>query len=678
MFPRGSAVFRGISQDAHHKQDRPGSRRRLQNDQTFTSPISPSTLGSYLWDSSVTGVNLNRVGPQRQYGRTVMRVQGQTSGLCHLRGDSLAVYEENRWKALSERDYAEAGDAVSALTAGAVRIAASEEEEAGFSAVSAAYSMSIETEMKSGVYYTPYYPLTLPEGAAPYHDAYIRNSSQRTSYAVLYTDAHTDVPDETYEAFVHETYTQVPDQTRQALADILQQLDVQPGDDPHRILAAVQSYVSSSARYDLNTPAVPDGEDFVSWFLHESETGYCVHFATAAAILLRCMDVPARYVTGFSTNVTAGSWTTVTTDDAHAWVEYYVDGLGWYVLDPTPAMQDSHILTLQPDNSSETDPAPTQEEDQVQQVPETSTTETTPDAPEVSPETSDKPTGTNQESSKTFHFFRYLWPILAAAAAVAVLLSLLTYFSSTSSVLENIAGVLTSPFRAATTAVSGWVADKRQYYEDVTSLKEENAALKKEVAELRAQQRQAQADSEENKLLRELLKLQEQRRDFQFVSTAVLAHSESSWTSSLTLNHGTDQGIAAGDCVVSAEGYLVGIISEVGYNWSTVLTIIDTDTELGARIFRTGEVAVAEGNFALMGQGRLKLSYLTSDDEVLIGDQIVTSGLGGYYPSGLVIGAVESLKTGDDGLARYAVLAPMMDLNTLTEVFVITDFAIVD
>ena len=87
-------------------------------------------------------------------------------------------------------------------------------------------------------------------------------------------------------------------------------------------------------------------------------------------------------------------------------------------------------------------------------------------------------------------FRRHGLRILAAAAAVAVLLSLLTYFSSTSSVLENIAGVLTSPFRAATTAVSGWVADKRQYYEDVTSLKEENAALKKEVAELRAQQRQ--------------------------------------------------------------------------------------------------------------------------------------------------------------------------------------------
>ena len=111
---------------------------------------------------------------------------------------------------------------------------------------------------------------------------------------------------------------------------------------------------------------------------------------------------------------------------------------------------------------------------------------------------------------------------------------------------------------------------------------------------------------------------------------------------------------------------------------SDIHIIRPTPLVCGARIFRTGEVAVAEGDFALMGQGKLKLSYLTSDDEVLIGDQIVTSGLGGYYPSGLVIGSVESLQTGDDGLARYAVLAPMMNFAALTEVFVITDYDIVD
>ena len=268
--------------------------------------------------------------------------------------------------------------------------------------------------------------------------------------------------------------------------------------------------------------------------------------------------------------------------------------------------------------------------------------------------------------------------ILAVAAAVAVALSLLTYFSSTSSVLENIAGVLTYPFRAAATAVSDWAADKRQYYEDTTTLKEENAALKKEIADLRAQQRQAQADSEENKLLRELLKLQQQRRDFTFVSTAVLAHSESSWTSSLSLNHGTDQDIAVGDCVVSAEGYLVGVITDAGLTWSTVTTILDTDSQLGAKVFRTGEVTVAMGDLSLMQQGRLKLSYLSDESGLVNGDLLLTSGLGGYYPSGLGIGSVEEVRTDDNGLTKYAVIAPLVDMNQLTEVFVITDFDIVD
>ena len=275
-------------------------------------------------------------------------------------------------------------------------------------------------------------------------------------------------------------------------------------------------------------------------------------------------------------------------------------------------------------------------------------------------------------------FRRHGLRILAAAAALAAALSVLTYFSSTSSIPENIVGVLASPFRAAATAVSDWAADKRQYYEDVTALKEENARLREENAQLRAEQREAQQANEENALFRELLKLREKRSDFRFASVYVLARSESSWTSSLTLNHGTDADIAVGDCVVNAEGYLVGTVSSVGLNWSTVLTVIDTDTELGARIFRTGVAAIAEGDFSLMGEGRLRLSYLSGDSGILAGDQIVTSGLGGYYPSGLVIGAVESVQTDDDGLARYAVLVPMVDLSALTELFVITDYDIVD
>ena len=182
----------------------------------------------------------------------------------------------------------------------------------------------------------------------------------------------------------------------------------------------------------------------------------------------------------------------------------------------------------------------------------------------------------------------------------------------------------------------------------------------------------------EEEKLRELLELREQRRDLTFESAAVIDRESTNWTSALTLNRGTAHGVEKSDCVVSAEGDLVGVVSAVGYNWCTVLTVIDTDTELGARVFRTQEVAVAEGDLALMGEGKLKLSYLSADAQLLSGDVVTTSGLGGFYPGGLVIGTVESVRTGDDGLAQYAVLAPAARLGELSEVFIIKDFDIVD
>ena len=92
----------------------------------------------------------------------------------------------------------------------------------------------------------------------------------------------------------------------------------------------------------------------------------------------------------------------------------------------------------------------------------------------------------------------------------------------------------------------------------------------------------------------------------------------------------------------------------------------------------TGEVTVAMGDLALMETGRLKLSYLEGESSLINGDLIVTSGLGGYYPSQLVIGSVEEIRTDDNGLTRYAVLAPKTDLDSLSEVFVITSFDTVD
>ena len=137
-------------------------------------------------------------------------------------------------------------------------------------------------------------------------------------------------------------------------------------------------------------------------------------------------------------------------------------------------------------------------------------------------------------------------------------------------------------------------------------------------------------------------------------------------------------GISPKDCVIDAQGYLVGVVDQVGTNWATVLTTIDTDFEMGAIVFRSGEAAIASGSFNLMADSLLQLNYISSEEPLLNGDLVVTSVLGGYYPSNLVIGEVEEVITDDSGAMDYALLRPAVDFDELTEVFVITDFTIVD
>lgn len=278
------------------------------------------------------------------------------------------------------------------------------------------------------------------------------------------------------------------------------------------------------------------------------------------------------------------------------------------------------------------------------------------------------------------HFLKNngLW-ILFAGAVIAAALALMSIFSSNSSPLENIANTLASPFRVMYTAVTDWIHDKQNYYRDTTALEQENARLRQQLAKTEASIRQAEKDSAENERLRNLLNLREQRRDLtsDMEAAYVTEQSATNWTSTLTLNRGTAHGVETSDCVIDDTGALVGIISETGTNWSTVLTLVDTDSSIGAQVFRTKDLGLAQGNFALMTENRLRLDFLPADSQLVSGDLVVTSGLGGFYPSGLVIGVVEEVQVDDSGSASYAVLVPRVELSKLEEVFIIKSFDIV-
>ena len=279
---------------------------------------------------------------------------------------------------------------------------------------------------------------------------------------------------------------------------------------------------------------------------------------------------------------------------------------------------------------------------------------------------------------KNFFKEHGLW-VLFAAAVIAVALACMSFFSSNSAPLTNLAGTIASPFRSAYTAVADWIADKQKYYQDYTALEEENAELKKQIAEMEEAVRQAESDRAENENYRDLLNLQQQRRDLtsDMESAYITEHEVTNWTSSLTLNKGTSSGVEVGDCVMDSTGALVGLVDKAGYNWCRVLTIVDTDTSIGAQVFRTKDLGVAEGDFALMRQGRLRLDYLPADCQLLAGDLVETSGLGGYLPSGLVSGTVEEVQVDDSGATSYAVLVPKVDFDSLNQVFIIKSFDIV-
>lgn len=263
--------------------------------------------------------------------------------------------------------------------------------------------------------------------------------------------------------------------------------------------------------------------------------------------------------------------------------------------------------------------------------------------------------------------------IAALLAAILGVTSALLGFNP----LSNLLGIVATPFRAAVSAASEWVEERYDYSFRYEELVEENAALKQRIAELEEEIRQAEDANRQNELFRELIGLAEKRADFDFEDATITARATSNWSSTLTINKGTNVEIAEGDCVVDAYGNLVGVITEVGFNYSVISTVIDVSTEMGGRIPRTDDNAVLEGDFTLMREGCLKLSYLPENSQPLSGDQITTSGLGDVYPSGLVVGTVQSIHTEADGLSRYAVVAPAADLENLRYVFVIKDFDVV-
>lgn len=260
---------------------------------------------------------------------------------------------------------------------------------------------------------------------------------------------------------------------------------------------------------------------------------------------------------------------------------------------------------------------------------------------------------------------------------IAVLLAAVIAVGTSILGLNPIASLINAvgtPIRAVSTAITNWAQDRYDRVFNYEQMAVENESLRAQIAELEKAALQGEDALRELERLRDLLGLSNERPELSYLDATVTRRSSTNWGSDMTLNKGTTDGVELNDCVIDQHGNVVGVVTEVGINWSLVTSILDPTSEVGVRIPRIDEDAVLEGDFTLMLEGRLSMTFLPDNTRLVSGDRVVTSGLGGRYPSGLAIGSVVSLHTEPDGISRYAIITPDADINNVRYVYIITDF----
>ena len=262
--------------------------------------------------------------------------------------------------------------------------------------------------------------------------------------------------------------------------------------------------------------------------------------------------------------------------------------------------------------------------------------------------------------------------ILVVAVALAILLTVVGNLMGYSLPQRIVQGVLT-PFRTGASNLTGQAEKLYNYMFEYDSLVAENNRLQQELAQTQDDARRADAVSRENGYLRAAMGLLENNPSWSLVDCYVISRSSQEWSSTFTVNRGTSSGIQAGMCAVTANGELVGIVSEVGPNYSVVKSVLDSSMEVSATIASSGYSGMVKGGYSTGLDGLLRMNYLPSAATIRNNDQVITAG-STVYPRGLIIGNVVDAGFDDTGVAKYALLKPAADVRSLEQVFLITEY----
>ena len=262
--------------------------------------------------------------------------------------------------------------------------------------------------------------------------------------------------------------------------------------------------------------------------------------------------------------------------------------------------------------------------------------------------------------------------VLIIAVILAVALTLISALTGMGLGDIVVKGIL-QPIR---TGASKLTTQAEQFYSYIfryESLAAENESLKAQIAEMESDARQYDAVSRENDRLRALLELTEEHEDYELVDAYIISCSSNDWTSTFTINKGSNSGIEENMVAITANHEVVGLVSEVGTNYAIVKTVLDSSLEISSTISSSGYNGMVQGGYTTGLDGLLRMDYLPTSAVIRNNDQVVTSG-STVYPRGLIIGNVIDAGFIDTGVAKYAILEPAVDMDNLEQVFILTAY----
>ena len=261
---------------------------------------------------------------------------------------------------------------------------------------------------------------------------------------------------------------------------------------------------------------------------------------------------------------------------------------------------------------------------------------------------------------------------LLILAAICIILLGIERFSDGGGPLRFIANYTVIPMQKGISYVGRFMSDVSGNFETLEDVKKENKELQSKVYELTIDNTRLRQEQYELERLRELYKLDQNYSDYEKIGAHVIANNGSNWFNDFTIDKGSNDGVQVNSNVLAGSG-LAGIVTEVGPDYARVRSIIDDSSNISAMMLSTSDTCVVRGDLELMADGRIRFEKLANNEnEIEVGEQVVTSHVSNRFLQGLFIGYVSEIEVDANNLTRSGYITPAVDFSNLQEVLVIT------